>query len=143
MGGGRKVLGTNEVERDSGAVLSQVLQQTAETEQVIGARGIAQGRVVLTQAAQPAQQMGVTAQLGELAKVGKGSTQISQEMASHTAIVVQGAGPQGGGQEAEVAVEDLLQVGDTAHAISGEDKGRRWATARVYSRQTSWGASCT
>src|SRR5271167_554710 len=100
--------------------------------------------MLFAQRAQPAQQMGITAQLGKLVHLGESGVQIGEETMSRRSVVGHGFGSERGGQDADVVGEDLLEAGGVSvHGMGGEDKRERWATARAYSRQTSWGASST
>lgn len=119
-------------------VVGQVPQQTSELDQIMQAAFSAQGRVLIAQRAEPAQEMGVTAQLRELAHFGERRVEIGEEAVGCASIVAHGVGAEGGGEYAEVSVKNLLQAkGAAAHGVSGEDKRTRWATARAYSCQTS------
>ena len=59
----RKILGEDQPGLQGRALGGQVVEQAAETDQVYAARAIGQGRVFLAKAAEPAEQMGVAAQL--------------------------------------------------------------------------------
>ena len=70
--------------------------------------------------------MGGTAQLRELAYFGKRRMEIGEEAVGCVSIVVHGVGAEGGGEDVEVSVKNLLQAaGPAAHGISGEDKRTR------------------
>src|SRR6266849_2092584 len=108
------------------AVVGQVLQQTSEPDQIFQAGFRAQGRILIAQRAKPAQQMGVTTQLGELVHVGESRVEISEKAAGYHSIVVHGVRAKGSGEDAEVSVKNLLQgEGAVAHGISGGDKRTR------------------
>src|SRR5260370_34902279 len=70
-------------------VVGQVLQQTSELDQIMQAAFSAQGRVLIAQRAEPAQEMGVTAQLRELAHFGERRVEIGEEAVGCASIVVQ------------------------------------------------------
>jgi hypothetical protein len=73
----RQVLDANEVWSDGMAVGGQILEQTAEVEQIADACFVAQGWIFFAQAAEPAEQMGITAELREPAEVWKGGLEIA------------------------------------------------------------------
>ena len=126
-------------------LVGQVAQHTPELDETRLANEIAQRRVVLAEESEPAQQMRISAQLGKFAQVGKSSVEISQKVAGAGAILFHGRQLEDSGQDLDLGFEELLEGGlRWLHDVfSGVDKGRRWATARAYSRQTSSGASCT
>ena len=137
-----EVLQPDEVGLDGMAVGGQVVEQTAELQQVIPAGFVAQRRILFAQPSEPSEHMGVAAKLGKAADLRKGGLEVLQEPAGHVSVVVDGARPQGEGEGLEVILEDLVETGwGLAHGICGGDKRVRVATARAYSRQTSWGAS--
>jgi hypothetical protein len=107
-------------------VVGQVLQLTSELDQIMQAAFSAQGRVLIAQRAEPAQEMGVTAQLGELAHFGERRVEIGEETVGCASIVAHGVRAEGGGEYVEVSVKNLLQAeGAAAHGVSGEDKRTR------------------
>ena len=110
---------------------------------MIGAGFVAQRGVLLAQRSEPAEYMGVAAELGKATELGKGGMEVLQEAAGHTSVVLDRAGPQGEGEGLEVILEDLFKTEWRLHGIGGTDQRVRAATARAYSFQTSWGASCT
>jgi hypothetical protein len=123
-------------------VVGQVVQQTTEAKQVISASFVAQRRVLLAQPPEPAEQMGVTAELREAAEVRKGGVEIAEEATGDTSILDYRVVPQSEGESLDVSCEDLIETGfGLAHGIGGVDKRVRFSTARAYSRQTSRGAS--
>jgi hypothetical protein len=75
VGFGREVFATKKIGLN-GAVGGQIIQQPAETNEVIAASFVAQGRLSFTQPAEPAEQMRVAAQLREPAKLGEGGAEI-------------------------------------------------------------------
>jgi hypothetical protein len=60
----RKILGKDEPGLQRGVLGGQVAEKAPQADQVYAARAIGQGRVLLAQAAEPAEQMRVTSQLG-------------------------------------------------------------------------------
>src|ERR1700722_9226831 len=126
-------------------LVGQVPQYTAELDEARLANEIAQRRVVLAEKAEPAEQMRIAARLGKLAQVGKSSVEISEKATDAGAILFHGLRPEGSGQVLDGGFEELDEggLGSLHEVFSGVDKGRRWATARAYSRQTSSGASFT
>src|SRR5258708_32468185 len=104
-------------------VVGQVLQQTSELDQIMQAAFSAQGRVLIAQRAEPAQEVGVTTQLRELAHFGERRVQIGEEAVGCASIVAHGVGAEGGGEDAEVSVKNMVQAeGAAANAGSGRDK---------------------
>ena len=84
----------------------------------------------------------MAAQLRRPAELRKSDLEIAKKPAGHGSVGGDGGGPQGQGESLDVSFQDLLQAGGgLAHETSGGVKRVRWATARAYSRQTSWGAS--
>ena len=77
------------------AMDSQIVQEAAETEQKIGSAFVAQRRFLLAQGAEPAEQMGIAAELAEAAHLRKGRAEVGQEAASSAAIAAHGIGTQG------------------------------------------------
>jgi len=55
------------------------------------------GRIFLTEAVEPAEQMGIAAQLGELSQLREIRLEIGEEVTDNTAIAVRRAESQGGG----------------------------------------------
>ena len=78
----------NEIGRNGVAVGGQVVQQPAQPDEVMVARGVAQGVLLFTERAEPAEQMRIAAQLREPSKLGEGGAEISQEVAQRSSIVV-------------------------------------------------------
>ncbi len=153
---GWKILATNEVVREGVTIVGQVAQEAANHEQVVlarysaqsgsrpGASGRGQRRMLLSEGAEPAQQM-LPAQLGEFAQMGKGSVKISEKAADTGAILFHSIWPEGGGQDLNPDFKDFVEgrLRWLHNIFSGKENRTRWATARAYSRQTSCGAICT
>ncbi|MCP5115530.1 MAG: hypothetical protein GY953_32285 [bacterium] len=140
----RKVLATDEARREGMAVGGQVVEQAAEAQQIIAAGFVRQRRILFRQPAEPAEQVGITTQLREPAHVRVSVLRIGEETASHAAVVGDGVAPQSQGEGLDVGIEDLGEaLWGRAHGFSGGNSRVRLATARAYSRQTSWGASWT
>src|SRR6266568_112753 len=149
VGERRKVLAADEMGSQRMAVGGQILEQAAEINQKKDARPVGQRRLLLGQGAEPAEQMGIAAELAEAAHPWKSSAEIGQEAPGGGAIALDGAGAQCGSEIFDVGMEDLFE-GDLFEGGSGsghqfweESKGVRFSMARRYSRQTSWGASWT
>ena len=87
----------------------------------------------------------MAAQLRRPAELRKSDLEIAKKPAGHGSVGGDGGGPQGQGESLDVSFQDLFQAGGgLAHETSGGVVKRvRLATARAYSRQTSWGASWT
>jgi hypothetical protein len=82
----------------------KVVEQAAETDQVDPARARGQGRILFAQAAEPAEQMGIAAQLGELEHLREIRLEIGEEaMGSHSIVSM------GSRQSLDAGVKDLLE----------------------------------
>ena len=122
----------------------QVVEQPAEAEQIVGARFVAQRRILFAQPAEPADDVWVPSELGEAVDPRKGGMEVVQETAGDASVIADGVASQGKGQRLDVRFKYLAETGfGLAHAMCAEARRVRLATARVYSRQTSWGASWT
>jgi hypothetical protein len=122
---------------------SKVVEQAAEKDQVYAASLIGQGRILLAEATEPAEQMGIAAQLGELEHLREIRLKIGEEVMGGCSIVSVRMR-----KNSEAGVKDLREflAGQSkrwvrSHPFWGGDKRIRFCTARAYSRQTSWGAS--
>jgi hypothetical protein len=120
----------------------QVVEQTAKAEQIVSASLVAQWRILLAEPAEPAEQMGVTAELGQAADVRKSGVEIAEETTGDTSILDDRVVPQREGESLDVRLEDLIEA-VLVHEICEEPMRVRFSTARAYSRQTSCGASWT
>ena len=88
---GREILGENQTGWQGMALAGQVLEQAAETQQVDAAGARGQGRMLLTQAAEPAEQMGIAAQFGELEHRRELGLEIGEEAMGGHAIEAVGS----------------------------------------------------
>jgi hypothetical protein len=123
------------------AIDGQIVEQAAETEEKIGAGFVAQRRLSLAQGAEPAERMGIAAELAEPAHLRKGGAEVGQEAASSASIAAHGIGTQGKGESLNMRFQDLFEAMSGARTI-GEGCGWvRFSMARVYSLHTSLGAS--
>src|SRR5215218_7657012 len=110
----------------------------AQVEQIADARFVAQGRIFLTQTAEPAQQMGVAAELRGPVEVWEGSMQIAEEAVGRRSVLAHGGGPQSHGKRLDMNFQDLIETGTAqTHGIGRVLNEVRFWTARAYSRQTS------
>ena len=66
---------------------SKVIQQTADKNQIYPASFIGQGGILLAEAAEPAEQMGIAAQLGELEHLGEICLKIGEKAMGGCLIV--------------------------------------------------------
>ena len=141
-----EVLAANQIRGKGMTVVGQVTQQTAEQDQIQLAGCVAERRPLLAEKAEPAQQMRIATQLGGLMQVGEVGVKVSKESMHTRAIFLHRARPEGGGKPLNLGFQDLVQGRwQSLHGIlsgTGKVATRCW-TARAYSRQTSWGASCT
>ena len=140
----RKILRTNKFGEKGVALGGQVLQQPPETIEMNGAGSVTEGRSVLAQRTEPAEEMGIAAQLRELVHLRERGMEIGEEVAYGTAIVGYRAGLQGEGKRLDLRFEDLFETGLalTHERCEASNYFRLW-TACSYSRQTSCGASWT
>src|SRR5215471_12796823 len=101
--------------------------------------------ILLAEEAEPGQEMGIAAELGEFVQGRKGSVEIRQKIMGTVAVALDSFGPAGSGEHLDLGFQDLIHAGPRSfHDIfSGGDKGTRCWTARANSCQTSSGASCT
>jgi hypothetical protein len=143
-GSGREIFTTNKVRPKGMEVGGQILQQSSETKEMLQPDFVAQGRLSFAQPAEPAEQMGIAAQLRESGHVWKRGLEIGEEVACRAPIVGHRAGPQGGGERLEMSFKDAFELGSTlTHERCEESNAFRFSMARAYSRQTSCGASWT
>jgi len=139
-----EVLAANQAGLDGVAVGGQILQQTADVDQVLSAGLVAQWRILFAQATKPAQQMRIAAELRQTAELRKSVMEIAEKTVRRTPVGPQRAGLVSHGEAPDMRFEDLVEVGfGRVHGIGGRDKRVRFSMARAYSRHTSWGASWT
>jgi hypothetical protein len=106
----REVFSTNERGLQGVAVGGEIVQQPAETNEVLDAGFVAEGRLLFTQRAEPAEQMGIAAQLGEPANLRESGAEISEEAARSRSIVVDRARPQSEGKRLDMSFQELFEV---------------------------------
>jgi hypothetical protein len=73
---GREIFGTNQVWRNRVAVGGQIGQQPSEPNQVGGAAGIVQWRLLFAQPTEPAKEMGIAAELREPVELWESGAEI-------------------------------------------------------------------
>lgn len=137
----RKILATNQAGSNGMTVDSQIVQQAADAEQIGRTGFVGQGRLWFTQQTEPAEQMGIAAELAQPAHLRKGRAKKGQEAANAATITDYSARTQGQGESLDVRFQDLFEAeSGLAHTICEESKRVRFSTARAYSLQTSfWG----
>ena len=141
---GREVIAEDEAGLEGMPLDCPVFEQPAQTEQELLARMVSHGRTQRAKPAEPAQHMGIAAELCESADLGKGGVKIANEPPGNTSIFGHGERLQGQREGLDLRFENLFEtLFGLTHGIRGEIKRARFATARAYSRQTSWGASWT
>ena len=88
----------------------QVAEQAAENDQVDSARARGQRRILFAEAAEPAEQMGIAAQLGELEHLREIGLEIGEEVMDRRSV-----GLVGSRKSLDAGVKDLLafQVGQS------------------------------
>jgi hypothetical protein len=111
VGWWRKVLPPNEIGKKGVTVGGQIVQQAPETNEMMDAGSVAEGRLLFAQAAEPAEEMGITAELRELANLGESSAEIGKESVRGRSISLHRGGPQGEGERLDMACEDLFEAG--------------------------------
>jgi hypothetical protein len=89
----------------------QVAEQAAENDQVDSARARGQRRILFAEATEPAEQMGIAAQLGELEHLREIGLEIGEEAMDRRSI-----GSVGSRKSLDAGVKDLLEfpVGQSA-----------------------------
>jgi hypothetical protein len=142
-GAAREVLRKDQPGLEGMACGSKVVQQAAEKNQIYPASLIGQGRLLLAEATEPAEQMGVAAQLGELEHLGEIRLKIGEEAMDGCLIVSVRIrkSPDAGVKDLREFLAGQSRRWYRSHQFWDEDKRIRFSTARAYSRQTSWGAS--
>ena len=143
-GSGREILTTNKVRPKGMEVGRQIVQQSPETKEMLEADFVAQGRLSFAQPAEPAEQMGIAAQLRKPRQLRKLGLEIGEEVARCTSIVARRAGLQRRGERLDLRFKDLFETGSAlTHERCEEFNPFRFSMARAYWRQTSCGASWT
>ena len=107
----RKVVGKNQVGRDGVALGSQIAQQAAEQEQTSPTGLVGKRRLLLAQGDEPAEHMGIAAQIGEMLQTGSGGLEIGEKTMSSDAIAGDGRGTAGEGKNLDLTIEDLWEGG--------------------------------
>jgi hypothetical protein len=74
------------------ALGGKVAEQAAETDEIYSAGALGQGRVFLAEATEPAEQMGIAAQLGEAKHLGKTRLEIGKEAMGGDSKISMGSG---------------------------------------------------
>jgi hypothetical protein len=105
----RKVVGKNQVGRDGVALGSQIAQQAAEQEQMSPTGLVGKGRLLLAQGDEPAEHIGVAAQIGEVVQAGSGGLEKGKEAMCGDAIAPDGRRTPGEGKNLDLTSEDLLE----------------------------------
>lgn len=88
-GSWREVFSTNEIGLNGVAVGGKIIQQATKTNEVIDAGCVTQGQLLFTQPTEPAEQMGIAAQLRKPLYLRKLCVEIEQEAPDRTSIVVE------------------------------------------------------
>ena len=105
-GSWREVFSTHEIGLHGVAVGGKIIQQATKTNEVIDAGCVTQGQLLFTQPTEPAEQMRITAQLGDPTKLRVGGAEISEEMAGGRSIVAHRYGPKSEGKRPDLRLED-------------------------------------
>lgn len=127
------------------ALSGQIVEQSAKAEQTLLASMVANRGAQFAKPAKPTQHVGIATELRQSTDLGESSPQIANEVAGHVFILDHGEGLQGQSESLDLRFEYLFEsLPAWTHGIGGDDGNRdRLATARLYSRQTSAGASWT
>ena len=86
------------------------MEQPPEHEQVHLATARGQGWILLVEAAEPAEQMGIAAQLGEVEQLREIRLEIGEEVTSHAAIASRRAELQVGCESLDTGVKNLTEA---------------------------------
>jgi hypothetical protein len=105
----REILGEDEPWLQGMARGSNLLEQVPELEQVSLATARGQRWILFAEAAEPAEQMGIAAQLGELEQLREIGLEIGEEVTSHAAIAGRRAGLQDGRERLDTGVKNLTE----------------------------------
>ena len=92
----REILGEDQAGLQGMVLRCEIVEQTTESVQVMRAADIGQARRFLAEAAKPAKQMRVAAQLGELAQLREIRLEIGEEVMGGVSIAEYGPRFQGG-----------------------------------------------
>ena len=107
------------------ALSGQIVEQTAKAEQTLLAGVVADRRTQFAKPAEPAQHMGIAAELGKSADLGKADAQISDEVAGHILILDHREGLQSQSEILDVRLENLFEgLSGLTHGIGGEGRLR-------------------
>jgi hypothetical protein len=137
----RKILRKDEPGPEWGMLDGQVAEQTAQAKQVNAASAIGQARVFVAETLHPTEQMRVTLQFRDLAKLWVVRLEIGNEaMDGGSKVSMQIWVRLDGSIQHRM---DFVMGRRGTHKSRGNCRRVRFCTARAYSRQTSWGESCT
>ena len=87
----------------------QVAEQAAENDQIDSARGRGQRRILFAQAAEPAEQMGIAAQLGDLEHLRKIGLQITEKAPRGDSIALYRFRSQGSCESLNAGIQDFRE----------------------------------
>src|ERR1700681_2438952 len=85
------------------------MEQTPEPEQVFLATALGQGRILFAKAAEPAEQMGIAGQLGEVEQLREIRLEIGEEVTRNAAIALRGAGSESGRESLDTGVKNVTE----------------------------------
>jgi len=91
------------------ALGGQVVEQAAKTEQALLARMVAYRRTQLAKPAEPAQHMGIAAELGESTHLWKGGAKITNEAVGNILVLDHGEGLQSQRKSLDLCFENLFE----------------------------------
>ena len=97
---------------------------------------------MLAEGTEPAQQMGIAAELCQPTHLWESSMEIVEKPMSRGSVGCESAGPEREREGSDLCFEDLVEAEfGLSHGMCGVDKRVRFWIAREYSCHTSWGAS--
>jgi len=111
LGALREILAQDQPGWDGLALGCEIVEQTTESVQVFRAGDIGQEWGFLAEAAKPAEQVRVAAQLGELAHLREVRLEIGEEVTRGASIADYGAGFQGGRESLNKVLKHLPEYG--------------------------------
>ncbi|HEX2715606.1 MAG TPA: hypothetical protein VHM88_25780 [Candidatus Acidoferrales bacterium] len=106
-----EVFAADEVRMNGMAVGRQILQQSPEANEIVEAGCVPQRRLLFAQPTQPAEKMGIAAQLREAVNLWEGSMEIGEEAAPDVSIFSHCIGPQAEAKRLDMRFEDLFEAG--------------------------------
>ena len=140
----RKVLWEDKTRLDRMSLEGQVIKQSAKTKQPLVAGMVTHRWTQLAKPAEPAQHVRIAAQLRKPPDLGECFAKITDKVVGNISVFDDREWLQSQSKSLDLLFENLFEgLSGLTHDIDGEVRCARFATARAYSRQISWGASWT